>query len=86
MTFIFDKSGDAVACVDCYNKGTVEFYGYCASCWSELKPEQRAILEGKEPPIKEIVRTTTIKAPSFLVKLWRVGVTAVVLYLYWKTR
>lgn len=31
------------------------FFGYCADCWKDLEPSQRAILKGEEPPVKEVI-------------------------------
>lgn len=52
-------------CLDCRNlparhrdsEGQLAstYFGYCAACWKDLTPEQRAILKGEEPPVKEII-------------------------------
>jgi hypothetical protein len=39
----------------CPSRGVEEFCGYCADCWKDLEPEERATLRGEEPAVKEVI-------------------------------
>jgi len=61
-------------CPGCVADGYEEFCGHCPECWKNLDPEERAVLQGNEPPVKEIVThkqvVTHYPPPPWIV--WRI--------------
>lgn len=73
-------------------QGVVEFFSICPSCWAGMPPEERAVLQGKEPPVVEIRRefSNTYNPPNYFLRtvltIWGVAVTAVLAWLVFKSR
>lgn len=87
------ESGNECCGDDCFDTAYVEFGGHCGHCWVNLGPEERAILQGKEPPVKEIITHTQITTHyppkawlgwRILAGAWRAMMTAAVLWLAWR--
>lgn len=77
----------------CLGFGKPNYCGLCPPCWVNATPEERAILRGEEPPVKEIVTYREIVTPprepllAVLKFVWCAAVTAaLVLLMYWRTR
>ena len=88
LDYAKDTDGDAVECYDCTCQGVTQYFGFCASCWAGLTPQQRAALRGEEPPVKEIIEYRTVitkkeDGHAALVFLWLVTMTALLLVV-WK--
>jgi hypothetical protein len=92
ITYMQYDDGQPIDCGTCTTgHGIEEYCGLCQQCWLNLEPAERAILQGKEPPVKEVVNTTNVihrlNAPSklhfILDFVWRGWVTGIIGYLTW---
>jgi hypothetical protein len=82
-TIIRDSRGNSTRCTGgfCKNNCSVqEFYGFCETCWISLTPAQRAALKGTEVTQVE-VRVTKDAFGSVVGFLWKLAITAAVLFL-----
>lgn len=96
LEYTTDKAGRSIRCDRCEeNLGVKQYFDFCPSCWMSLSPQQRAVLRGEEPPVREVViqRTETTRYPSMLsvrlFRFWCVAMTAGmawVVFMVWKMK
>lgn len=85
------SKGVIMNCCACEKVGAIrEMYGYCADCWKNLSPTERAVLRGEEPPVEKVVhhvRMMPVPRWSMVAQwIYNVACGAVVAWLYWRLR
>ncbi len=92
LTYEKSDNGQTGECWNCSSPAVVQYFGHCPSCWMDFTPQQRAVLRGEEPPVKEIIHQThhVTHYPSRvsvgLFRLWCFAVTAALAWLAWRMR